>query len=42
MIHLIQNIQFKTKNTKSTERHKASFPKQQVENADLLKTVLKK
>ena len=42
MIHLIQNIQLKTKNTESTERRKTSFPKEQVEDADLLKTVLKK
>ena len=36
---LNQNIQFKTKNTERTERRKTSFPKEQVENADLHKSV---
>ena len=39
---MIQNIWFKTKNTKSTERRKTSLPKGTVENADLYKTVLNK
>ena len=32
---LIENIQFKIKNTESTKRRKISFPKELVENEDL-------
>ena len=36
---LIQNIQFETKNTESTERRKTSFAREQVENGGLHKPV---
>ena len=41
-IFSIQNILFKTKITGSTDRRKASFPKETIENADLHKAVLNK
>ena len=39
---LIQNIWLKTKNIESTERWKASFPKETVANAELHKAALSK
>ena len=41
-IFSIQNIWFKTKITGSTDRRKASFPKETIENADLHEAVLNK